>query len=91
MNPAEVEDLVRQIAQVRATAEQVRVSVVDLRQRLEGNGQVLRADIPAGMSRVDAFIEAAARDLERRDAGGVRDNLQRAGYALKLVGEAVGR
>lgn len=91
MNPAEVEDLVRQIAQVRATAEQVRVSVADLRQRLEGNGQVLRADIPAGMSRVDAFIEAAARDLERRDAGGVRDNLQRAGYALKLVGEAVGR
>jgi len=91
MDPAEVEDLVRQISQVRATAEQVRVSVADLRQRLEGAGQLLRADIPAGMSRVDAFIEAATRALERQDARGVRDNLQRAVYALKLVGEAVGR
>ncbi|MGE0460462.1 MAG: protein kinase [Vicinamibacterales bacterium] len=91
MDPAEFDELTRQIARVRVTAEQTRVNVADLRQRLESSGQVLRADIAAGMSRVESFLEAATRDLERRDSTGVRDNLQRASYALKLVGEAVGR
>ena len=91
MDPAEFDELIRQIARVRVTVEQTRVNVADLRQRLESGGQVLRADIAAGMTRAESFLEAATRDLERRDGTGVRDNLQRASYALKLVGEAVGR
>jgi len=91
IDPAEVEELGRQIARVRVTAEQTRQNVAELRQRLEASGQVLRADIATGMSRVETFIEAATRDLARQDGAGVRDNLQRAAYALRLVGEAVGR
>jgi hypothetical protein len=91
LDPAEFEDLSRQIARVRLTAEQTRQAVGDLRQRLERDGQVLRADISAGMSRAESFIEAAAIDLDRQDGAGVRDNLQRANYSLRLVAEAVGR
>lgn len=91
LDPAEFEDLSRQITRVRLTAEQTRQAVADLKQRLERDGQVLRADIPAGISRAESFLEAAASDLARQDGTGVRDNLQRASYALRLVSAAVGR
>jgi hypothetical protein len=88
---AELEELARQLARVQAIAEQTRLNVADLRQRLESSGQVLRADISAGLSRAEAFLAAAADGLDRRDGAAVRDNLQRAAYAWRLVGEAVGQ
>jgi predicted Ser/Thr protein kinase len=76
---------------VTTKAHQARQSVELMRERLAGQGQVLRPQISSLMAEVESLVEQARTDVERRDIEAAEDILRRADYMIRRIAETVGR
>jgi len=86
----ELADLSLRLQTMTAKADRVRRNLEALRTSLAQNGQTVRADLLASMTRVDALIGEAAESLGANDQTAAEDALRRADYELRKLVQAVG-
>ncbi len=86
----EVAELRQRLETALGRLRQVRRNVDELRKRVEANGQTLRSDIPATLSRVETSLTLAQSDLQRSNTAAARESLQRAEYELRTLAREVG-
>ncbi|MBL8216839.1 MAG: protein kinase [Bryobacterales bacterium] len=86
----EVAELQQRLDTALGRLRQIRRNVDDLRKRVEANGQTLRSDIPATLSRVETALTLAQSDLQRANTTAARESLQRAEYELRTLAREVG-
>jgi len=87
---AELAELTLRLQTMTAKADRVRRNLEALRMSLARNGQTVRADLLASMTRVDALIAEAAESLGEKDQTAADDALRRADYELRKLVQAVG-
>ncbi|PYR30003.1 MAG: hypothetical protein DMF90_28655 [Acidobacteria bacterium] len=86
----ELAELSLRLQTMTAKADRVRRNLEALRTSLAQNGQTVRADLLASMTRVDALIGEAAESLGANDQTAAEDALRRADYELRKLVQAVG-
>jgi len=87
----ELKDLQQRLSFAATQATRARQNLEAVQAKQKAEGLVMNSSITTGMSRAEAFLEAARGDLQRSDLAAAKENMQRAEYELRRVFQSVGR